>query len=111
LVDLFYTINPGEPIVYLENNLTAQAFTPDRLEVLQLLSGQAAIALTNAKLYTEVKERESRLTQFINAMPIAVTVHDTAGQITYANQTAHQLTAIPTIAEANTEKLAETYQL
>ena len=106
-------MNQGQlsAIVYLENNLTAQAFTPDRLEVLQLLSGQAAIALTNAKLYTEVKERESRLTQFINAMPIAVTVHDTAGQITYANQTAHQLTAIPTIAEANTEKLAETYQL
>ena len=106
-------MNQGQlsAIVYLENNLTAQAFTPDRLEVLQLLSGQAAIALTNAKLYTEVKERENQLTQFINAMPIGVAVHDTTGQITYANKTAHQLTDIPTIAEANTEKLAETYQL
>ncbi|MEG4968442.1 AAA family ATPase [Microcoleus sp. B6-A1] len=106
-------MNQGQvaAIVYLENNLTAQAFTPDRLEVLQLLSGQAAIALTNAKLYAEVKERENRLTQFIDAMPIGVTVHDTTGQITYANQTAHQLSAIPTIPEANTEKLAETYQL
>ncbi|MEG4085668.1 AAA family ATPase [Microcoleus sp. POL10_C6] len=106
-------MNQGQlsAIVYLENNLTTQAFTPDRLEVLQLLSGQAAIALTNAKLYAEVKERENRLTQFIDAMPIAVTVHDTTGQITYANQTAHQLSAIPTIPEANTEKLAETYQL
>ncbi|MEG4531701.1 AAA family ATPase [Microcoleus sp. D2_18a_D3] len=106
-------MNQGQlsAIVYLENNLTTQAFTPDRLEVLQLLSGQAAIALTNAKLYAEVKERENRLTQFIDAMPIGVTVHDTTGQITYANQTAHQLSAIPTIPEANTEKLAETYQL
>ncbi|MEG4502179.1 AAA family ATPase [Microcoleus sp. F6_B4] len=106
-------MNQGQlaAIVYLENNLTAQAFTPDRLEVLQLLSGQAAIALTNAKLYAEVKERESRLTQFINAMPIGVAVHDTTGQITYANQTAHQLSAIPTIPEANTEKLAEACQL
>jgi len=106
-------MNQGQlsAIVYLENNLTAQAFTPDRLEVLQLLSGQAAIALTNAKLYAEVKERESRLTQFIDAMPIGVAVHDTTGQITYANQTAHQLSAIPTIPEANTEKLAEACQL
>ncbi|MEG4986422.1 AAA family ATPase [Microcoleus sp. BR0-C5] len=106
-------MNQGQlsAIVYLENNLTTQAFTPDRLEVLQLLSGQAAIALTNAKLYAEVKERENRLTQFIDAMPIGVAVHDTTGQITYANQTAHQLSAIPTIPEANTEKLAEACQL
>ena len=106
-------MNQGQltAIVYLENNLTAQAFTAERLEVLQLLSGQAAIALTNAKLYAEVKERENRLTQFINATPIGVAVHDTTGQITYANQTAHQLNAIPTIAEANTEKLAAAYQL
>ncbi|MEG5171534.1 AAA family ATPase [Microcoleus sp. B3-D7] len=106
-------MNQGQlaAIVYLENNLTTEAFTPDRLEVLQLLSGQAAIALTNAKLYAEVKERENRLTQFIDAMPIGVAVHDTTGQITYANQTAHQLSAIPTIPEANTEKLAEACQL
>ena len=30
-------------ILYLENNLTTGAFTPDRLEILQMLSGQAAI--------------------------------------------------------------------
>jgi PAS domain S-box-containing protein len=106
-------MNQGQlsAIVYLENRLTAQAFTPERLEVLQLLSGQAAIAITNAKLYTEVKERESRLTQFIDAMPIGVSVHDTTGQITYANQTAHQLSGINIIPKANTEKLAEAYQL
>ncbi|GAB4185584.1 MAG: AAA family ATPase [Coleofasciculaceae cyanobacterium] len=106
-------MNQGQlsAIVYLENRLTAQAFTPERLEVLQLLSGQAAIAITNAKLYAEVKERESRLTQFIDAMPIGVAVHDTTGQITYANQTAHQLSGINTIPQANTEKFAEVCQL
>lgn len=106
-------MNQGQlsAIVYLENRLTAQAFTPERLEVLQLLSGQAAIAITNAKLYAEVKERESRLTQFIDAMPIGVAVHDTTGQITYANQTAHQLSGINIIPEANTERFAEACQL
>ena len=54
-------------IVYLENNLAAGAFTPDRLEVIRLLSAQAAIAIANAKLYSEVKESESKLTQFNEA--------------------------------------------
>ncbi len=54
-------------IVYLENNLTTGAFTPDRLEVIKLLSAQAAIAIANAKLYSEVKESERKLTQFNEA--------------------------------------------
>jgi len=37
-------------ILYLENNLTTGAFTPDRLEVLKLLSSQAAISIDNARL-------------------------------------------------------------
>ena len=38
-------------ILYLENNLTPGAFTPDRLLVLRLLCSQAAISLENARLY------------------------------------------------------------
>jgi len=38
-------------ILYLENNLTAGAFTANRLEVLELLSAQAAISLENARLH------------------------------------------------------------
>jgi diguanylate cyclase (GGDEF)-like protein len=40
-------------IVYLENNLTVGAFSADQIELLQLISGQAAIAITNAQLYAE----------------------------------------------------------
>ncbi len=106
-------MNQGQvsAVVYLENRLTTQAFTPERLEVLQLLSGQAAIAITNAKLYAEVKERENRLTQFINAMPIGVTVLDSTGQITYANPTAYQLSGISNIPELKAEQLAEVGQV
>jgi predicted ATPase/signal transduction histidine kinase/CheY-like chemotaxis protein len=43
-------------ILYLENNLTTGAFTPDRLEVLNLLSGQAAISIDNARLYRNLAE-------------------------------------------------------
>ncbi|MEG4234505.1 AAA family ATPase [Microcoleus sp. Pol11C3] len=48
-------------IFYLENNLTIGAFTPDRLEVLQLLSSQAAISIENARLYNDLAEANATL--------------------------------------------------
>jgi signal transduction histidine kinase len=48
-------------ILYLENALTANAFTPDRLEVLDILSAQIAVALENAKLYHEMKRLNADL--------------------------------------------------
>jgi predicted ATPase/signal transduction histidine kinase/tRNA A-37 threonylcarbamoyl transferase component Bud32 len=44
-------------ILYLENNLVPNAFTPDRLHVLELLSAQAAISLENAELYATLDQR------------------------------------------------------
>jgi PAS domain S-box-containing protein len=41
--------------LYLENNLTPGAFTPDRVAVLALLASQAAISLENAALYTDLQ--------------------------------------------------------
>ena len=43
-------------ILYVENNLLSNAFTPARLEVLRLLSSQIAVSMENARLY--VQERE-----------------------------------------------------
>jgi len=43
-------------MIYLENNQTDSAFTPDRVQMLKLLTSQAAIALENAKLYKELEE-------------------------------------------------------
>jgi len=48
-------------ILYLENNLTTGAFTADRLEVLKLLSSQAAIALENARLYANLETANQQL--------------------------------------------------
>jgi PAS domain S-box-containing protein len=42
-------------VLYLENNLTPYAFTPERLTVLQLLASQAAISLENATLYKDLQ--------------------------------------------------------
>jgi signal transduction histidine kinase len=59
-------VNQGDlvGIVYLENNLAAGAFTQNRVEVLQLLSGQAAIAITNAKFYAERQQAEKLLADY-----------------------------------------------
>ncbi|MBW4495623.1 MAG: AAA family ATPase [Oscillatoria princeps RMCB-10] len=48
-------------ILYLENNLTAGVFTPDRLEVLKILCSQAAISIENALLYAHLSEASANL--------------------------------------------------
>ncbi|MDJ0717885.1 MAG: AAA family ATPase [Prochloraceae cyanobacterium] len=50
-------------ILYLENNLTAGAFTTERLEVLKVLSAQAAISIENARLYQQLEEYNRNLEQ------------------------------------------------
>jgi predicted ATPase/signal transduction histidine kinase len=52
-------------ILYLENNLTTNAFTPDRLEVLQLLSSQIAISIENAQLYANLQQFNQNLEQLV----------------------------------------------
>ncbi|MEK7991922.1 MAG: ATP-binding sensor histidine kinase [Thiotrichaceae bacterium] len=42
-------------IIYLENNLTTEAFTPERLIMLKLLSTQIAISLENALFYEKLE--------------------------------------------------------
>jgi predicted ATPase/signal transduction histidine kinase/tRNA A-37 threonylcarbamoyl transferase component Bud32 len=61
-------LNQGQlsGIIYLENNLTTGAFTPERLELLQLLSGQAAIAIDNARLYTNLEQKVNERTQTLS---------------------------------------------
>ncbi|MBD2679341.1 MULTISPECIES: AAA family ATPase [Nostoc] len=60
-------INQGKltGIVYLENNLTTGAFTPDRLELLNLLSAQAAISIENARLYTDLAALNKAYERFV----------------------------------------------
>jgi PAS domain S-box-containing protein len=106
-------VNQGKliGILYLENNLTPKAFTSDRLEVLKILSGQAAISINNAKLYAQVKENQSQLTQFLSAIPVGVSVHQPNGQLYYANPAAQELMGINAFPEAETEQLSQTYHV
>ncbi|WP_341528786.1 AAA family ATPase [Nostoc sp. UHCC 0302] len=53
-------------ILYLENNLILGAFTPYRLQILKILSSQAAISLENARLYTHLEEKITERTKELN---------------------------------------------
>ncbi len=102
-------------IVYLENNLAVGAFTQNRVEVLQLLSGQAAIAITNAKLYAERQEAEKFLANYnrmleqqvaertlelsqekellqavIDYIPVMITLYDVNGRVQFVNRELEQ---------------------
>jgi predicted ATPase/signal transduction histidine kinase len=48
-------------ILYLENRLTIGAFTPNRIELLNLLMAQAAISIENARLYHRLEDYSRNL--------------------------------------------------
>jgi PAS domain S-box-containing protein len=106
-------LNQGQLIgmIYLENNLTTRAFTDDRVEVLQLLSTQAAVSIANAKLYAKVRESESKLTQFLEAVPVGITVHNPNGKVSYINQTGQRLLGQTAAPKAIGKKLLSTARI
>ena len=54
---------------------------------------------------------ESRLNQFLAALPVGVSVYNPDGSIAYFNQAARDLLGADTIPESSAEQLAATYQL
>ncbi|RKZ74214.1 MAG: serine/threonine protein kinase, partial [Candidatus Parabeggiatoa sp. nov. 1] len=84
-------INQGKlsGLLYLENNLTTGAFTPDRLEVLKVLSSQLAISIENALLYRTLEQKvEERTAQLAGRTEQLAQANQ---EITAANQ---QITAL-----------------
>ncbi|WP_456734287.1 AAA family ATPase [Bradyrhizobium sp. USDA 3364] len=72
-------------VLYLENNLTAHAFTPDRVTVLKVLASQAAISLENSQLYRDVADREGKIRRLVDANIIGILIADREGRILEAN--------------------------
>jgi len=72
-------------VLYLENNLTPNVFTPARIAVLQLLASEAAMSLDNSRLYRELKEQEARIRRLVDANIIGVVIADFEGPIIEAN--------------------------
>ncbi len=87
-------------LMYMENDLVPGAFTPERLQALSLVAGQAAISLENARLYAELRKEnaermqaeaallESRalLQNVIDNAAAAIYVKDLEGRYLLANR-------------------------
>ncbi|MBF2005099.1 MAG: PAS domain S-box protein [Chlorogloeopsis fritschii C42_A2020_084] len=97
-------------VLYLENQLAVGAFTPERAQVLNLLSTQAAIAIENAKLYSKLRKSESKITQFLEAVPVGIAIVDATGRPYYANQRGIQLTGKGTDPSVAPEQISAVYQ-
>ncbi|WP_298908898.1 AAA family ATPase [uncultured Nostoc sp.] len=97
-------------VLYLENQLATGVFTTDRSQLLNLLSTQAAIAIENAKLYSNLRKSESRMAQFLEAVPVAIAVLDARGHPYYANQRRIQLVGKGVDPAVTPDRFAEVYQ-
>jgi PAS domain S-box-containing protein len=72
-------------VLYLENNLAANVFTPARIAVLNVLVSAAAISLENSLLYRELQEREAKIRRLVDANIVGVLISNLEGQILEAN--------------------------
>ena len=59
-------------VLYLENDLTPHAFTPDRVTLLKVLASQAAISLENSRLYRALAHREAMIRRREEATRVAL---------------------------------------
>ena len=72
--------------LYLENNLAACAFTPERVKVLQLLAAQAAISLDNADLYSDLQRQGQNLRLMVDSVPGFLCTMTPRGEVEFANR-------------------------
>jgi PAS domain S-box-containing protein len=72
-------------VLYLENNLAANVFTPRRTAVLNVLASAAAISLENSRLYHDLQEREAKIRRLIDANVVGIFIWDFEGRILEAN--------------------------
>ena len=72
-------------LLYLENSLAPNVFTPARTAVLKVLASQAAMALESSRLYRELQERESKIRRLVDANVVGVLISHLDGQVVEAN--------------------------
>ncbi|MFC3748521.1 AAA family ATPase [Paenibacillus sp. GCM10012306] len=74
-------------LLYMENNLMAGLFTPQRLDMLRVLGAQAAISIANAKLFAHIQELKDNLEGQVQARTRSLEqyMHDTSAALAQAS--------------------------
>jgi len=70
----------------VENRLSRSSFTRERLEVLQLIAGQAASALEHGRIHDALREGEARWRSLVDGVPDMIALLDERGQIEFVNR-------------------------
>jgi len=73
-------------VLYLENNLAARVFTPDRITVLKVLVSQAAISLENTRLYRDLEDREAKIRRLVDANILGIFIWNLEGSVVGSNE-------------------------
>ena len=76
-----------------------RSYDRDDLAFFGVLGGRLALALSNARLLSELSRTRQRLDRILDSMAEAVTVHDATGQTVYANQAAVRLLGAGSVDE------------
>ncbi|HEY9651772.1 MAG TPA: PAS domain-containing protein, partial [Coleofasciculaceae cyanobacterium] len=87
-------------------------------EVGELANSFNSMAAQLQQSFTELQslnqtlaQRESQLRQFLDAIPVGVSIHEATGKVLYLNSAAMHLIGLESIPEAVTEEFAATYQI
>ncbi|MEG4802492.1 PAS domain S-box protein [Microcoleus sp. ARI1-B5] len=81
-----------------------------QIELQEMNQELARLNRKQAMLIAKLHENESRLTQYLEAMPLGVCVLDANGQSFYANQKAREVFGKGTVPHINAEQKAAIYQ-
>jgi predicted ATPase/signal transduction histidine kinase len=73
-------------VLVLENRLSRYGFTPERLGALQLIAGQAASALDQARIHAALREGEARWRSLVDGAPDAIVLLDEDGEVEFVNR-------------------------
>jgi len=82
-------------VLYLENGLIPGVFTRGQVELISMLTAQAAIALEHNLLVAQLRDREQKLSTTLDSIGDGVIVTDASGIINRVNPVAEVITGWP----------------
>ena len=80
-------LNKGKlsAILYIENNLSTNAFTRNHIKIIRLLTSQASVSLENARLYESVFQSEEKYRTILKSMEEGYLEFDLKGAFLFVN--------------------------